>query len=86
MVDKMIDWNKHLAEIEEEYLIGLTNKGIVKRACKDKEKADIKILKLEEEAALQVDGETVILSIPLGESKCRNLCTAILPCLLLKNH
>ena len=82
MVDKMIDWNKHLAEIEEEYLIGLTNKGIVKRACKDKEKADIKILKLEDEAALQVEGETVILSIPLGESKCscpsRSICKHII--------
>lgn len=78
----MIDWNKHLAEIEEEYLIGLTNKGIVKRACKDKEKADIKILKLEEEVTLQVDGETVILSIPLGESKCscpsRSICKHII--------
>lgn len=82
MVNRMIDWNKHLAEIEEEYLIGLTNKGIVKRACKDKEKADIKILKLEDEAALQVEGETVILSIPLGESKCscpsRSICKHII--------
>ena len=78
----MIDWNKQLTEIEDEYLIGLTNKGIVKRAYKDKEKADFKILKLEDEAALQVDGETVVLSVPLGESKCscpsRSICKHII--------
>lgn len=78
----MIDWNRQLTEIEDEYLIGLTNKGIVKRAYKDKEKADFKILKLEDEASLQVDGETVVLSIPLGESKCscpsRSICKHII--------
>lgn len=78
----MIDWNRQLTEIEDEYLIGLTNKGIVKRAYKDKEKADFKILKLEDEASLQVDGETVILSVPLGESKCscpsRSICKHII--------
>lgn len=82
MVNRMIDWNRQLTEIEDEYLIGLTNKGIVKRAYKDKEKADIKILKQEDEAALQIDGETVILSIPFGESKCscpsRSICKHII--------
>lgn len=77
-----MDWKTQLAEIEDEYLIGLTNKGIVKRSYKDKETAAIKILKLEDEAALQVDGETVILSIPLGESKCscpsRSICKHII--------
>ena len=78
----MADWKKQLAEIDDEYLIGLTNKGIVKRAYKDKETAVIKILKLEEEAALQIDGETVILSLPLGDSKCscpsRSICKHII--------
>ena len=78
----MADWKKQLAEIDDEYLIGLTNKGIVKRAYKDKETAVIKILKLEEEAALQIDGETVILSLPLGDSKCscpsRSICKHIM--------
>ncbi|RKJ47042.1 hypothetical protein D7X98_01785 [bacterium 1XD8-76] len=80
--NKMADWKKQLAEIDDEYLIGLTNKGIVKRAYKDKETAVIKILKLEEEAALQIDGETVILSLPLGDSKCscpsRSICKHII--------
>ena len=78
----MTDWKKQLADIDDEYLIGLTNKGIVKRAYKDKETAVIKIRKLEEEAALQVDGETVILSFPLGDSKCscpsRSICRHII--------
>lgn len=77
-----MDWNSQLAEVEDEYLIGLTNKGIVKRAYKDKETADIKILKREDEAALQVDRETVTLCIPLGESKCscpsRSICRHII--------
>lgn len=78
----MADWKKQLAEIDDEYLIGLTNKGIVKRAYKDKETAVIKILKLEEEAALQIDGETIILSLPLRDSKCscpsRSICKHII--------
>ncbi len=78
----MTNWKKQLAEIDDEYLIGLTNKGIVKRAHKDKETAIVKILKLEEEAALQIDGETVILSLPLGDSKCscpsRSICKHII--------
>ena len=80
--NKMADWKEQLAEIDDEYLIGLTNKGIVKRAYKDKETAVVKILKLEEEAALQIDGETVILSLPLGDSKCscpsRSICKHII--------
>ena len=87
----MTDWKKELAEIDDEYLTGLTNKGIVKRARKDKETAPVKILKIEDEAALQVDRETVILSIPLGESKCscpsRSICRhIILGILVLKEQ
>lgn len=78
----MTDWKKELAKIDDEYLTGLTNKGTVKRAHKDRETAIVKILKTGEDAALQVDGETVILSIPLGESKCscpsRSICRHIL--------
>lgn len=77
-----MDWKMQLAEIGDEYLIGLTNKGIVKRAHKDRENAVVKMLKIGDEAALQVDGETVILSVPLGESKCscpsRSICKHII--------
>lgn len=77
-----MDWKKQLADIDDEYLIGLTNKGIVKRAYKDKASAVVKIIKTAEEASLQVDGETVILRLPLGESMCscpsRSICKHII--------
>lgn len=77
-----MDWKKQLAEINDEYLIGLTNKGIVKRSYKDKESAAIKMIKAADEVSLQVDGETVILRIPLGESMCscpsRSICKHII--------
>lgn len=78
----MTDWKKELAEIEDEYLIGLANKGIVKRAYKDKETIPVKILQTAEEAILQVDEETVTLHNPLGKSKCtcpsRSICRHII--------
>lgn len=77
-----MDWKKQLAEINDEYLIGLTNKGIVKRAYKDKESAAVKIRKTTDEVSLQVDGETVVLRIPFGESVCscpsRSICKHII--------
>lgn len=77
-----MDWKRQLAEIDDEYLIGLTNKGIVKRSYKDKESAAIKMIKAADEVSLQVDEETVILRIPLGESMCscpsRSICKHII--------
>lgn len=78
----MTDWKKELAEIDDEYLTGLTNKGIMKRAYKDKETASVKITETAEEAVLQLDNETVTLCIPLGQSKCtcpsRSICRHII--------
>lgn len=78
----IVNWKTQLAETGDEYLIGLTNKGTVKRAYKDKESACVKIMETAEEAILQVDGETVTLRIPLGESKCtcpsRSICRHII--------
>jgi len=77
-----VDWKTQLAETEDEYLIGLANKGIVKRAYKDKETAAVKITKMADEAVLQVDEETVTLCLPLGKSKCtcpsRSICRHII--------
>lgn len=81
-----MDWKKQLSEIEDEYLVGLTNKGTVKRAYKDKKSTAVKIVKTEEEAVLQVEEETVALHIPLGESKCscpsRSICRHIILAIL----
>lgn len=33
----MADWKGLLADVDDDYLIGISNKGIVKRAYKDRE-------------------------------------------------
>lgn len=33
----MMDWRQSLAGVDEDYLVGISNKGIVKRAYKDLE-------------------------------------------------
>ena len=35
----MVDWRQSLAGVDEDYLVGISNKGIVKRAYKDIEAA-----------------------------------------------
>jgi hypothetical protein len=76
-----MEWKKLLEAVTEDYLIGLTNKGIVKRAVKDLESAAISLK--EEETALIADVEevTCTLNNPLGESKCncpsRSICKHI---------
>ncbi len=87
----MADWKTQLAETGDEYLIGLTNKGIVKRAYKDKESACVEFVQVADEAVLKVDGETVTLRLPLGESKCtcpsRSICRhIILGIIVLKEY
>ena len=44
----IVNWKTQLAETGDEYLIGLTNKGTVKRAYKDKESACVKIMETAE--------------------------------------
>lgn len=82
----MKDWRKLLQGVNEDYLTGLTNKGIVKRAYKDLEKTEFSLK--EEESCLTVQvGEAVCsLVFSLGESKCscpsgsicRHIITAVL--------
>ncbi len=66
----MSDWEKRLADFDDDYLIGIANKGIVKRAYKDKEQGDYRILSAGEEAEVSVGGETVRIRVPLSESTC----------------
>ena len=37
-----MDWKDRLEDIDDDYLVGLSNKGIVKRAYKDKEEVAAK--------------------------------------------
>ncbi|MBQ9990897.1 MAG: SWIM zinc finger family protein [Lachnospiraceae bacterium] len=75
-----------LLQTDDEYLIGISNKGTVKRAYKDLEAENPKIEWMEKEARTELKGAVCQLRIPLGESSCscpsrsicRHLITAIL--------
>jgi len=87
--NSMNNWKSILADVDDDYLIGLANKGIVKRAYKDKEEGNVTVLKIEEEAKVKVGEETVLVRFPLGESKCscpsRSICRhVVLAILVLK--
>lgn len=83
----MRDLKQILAETDEEYLIGLSNKGIVKRAHKDMETVEAKVCSVADEAKVLVGSETVTICSPLGESKCtcpsRSICRHVVQALLV---
>ena len=67
----MVDWRQSLAGVDEDYLVGISNKGIVKRAYKDIEAAGSEALTAAEgldwsapELTVAAGGETVQLSLP----------------------
>lgn len=72
---------KYFTSIDDDYLIGLSNKGIVKRSYKDLEDAKLNIV--ENDDCIEVsDGDVSCkLYIPLGDSKCscpsRSMCKHI---------
>ncbi len=86
-----MDWKELLADVDDDYLTGLSNKGIVKRAYKDKEEAAGQIDEIGEEAVVKVGEETVRVRVPLGECKCtcpsRSICRHVVHAVLvLKEH
>ena len=66
MDDRKAVWT----DLDDDYLIGISNKGIVKRAYKDKEEGDYEVLCAGGEAEVRVGKETVRIRFPLGESQC----------------
>lgn len=87
----MEDWKEILKEADEDYLIGIANKGIVKRAYKDKKEGGYEVLSSGDEAVVRVGGETVQIKNPLGESTCscpsRTICRhVVLGILALKER
>lgn len=87
----MSDWNSILKDIDDDYLIGIANKGIVKRAYKDKEEGGYEIVSTGDEAVVSVGEEKVTIQMPLAESKCtcpsRSICRhVILGILALKEQ
>lgn len=90
----MEDWKEILKDADEDYLIGIANKGIVKRAYKDKEEGNYEVLSSgdsEGEATVRAGAETVRIKSPLGESVCscpsRTICRhVVLGILALKER
>lgn len=90
----MGDWESVFREIDDDYLIGISNKGIVKRAYKDMETtscsfldSDLKDKALQDFSAgdaiaVKVGEETVQVRMPLGESTCscpsRSICRHVM--------
>lgn len=90
----MGDWESVFREIDDDYLIGISNKGIVKRAYKDMETTPCSFLdgdlkdkalqdfSAEDAIAVKVGEETVQVRMPLGESTCscpsRSICRHVM--------
>lgn len=90
----MADWRQSLAGVDEDYLVGISNKGIVKRAYKDLEaegsQAQAAVAGLDQNAqelTVAAGGETVTIRFPLGESRCscpsRSICRHVVMAILL---
>lgn len=81
-----MDWKKYLSDVDDDYLVGLSNKGIVKRSYKDLEAGKAAVTSLGETAVVEADGETCTIKIPLGESSCtcpsRTICRHVVQSVL----
>ena len=77
---------KLLANTDDDYLVGLSNKGIVKRAYKDLEGTNPMVTWEEEAASVNLGEETCQIRIPLGESSCscpsRSICRHVVSAIL----
>lgn len=82
----MKDWKTILAAAEDDYLAGLSNKGILKRAYKDMETEQALIKNTDDVIEVSVGGETVLIADPLGKSSCscpsRSICRHIIQAIL----
>lgn len=86
-----MDWKQILVVADDDYLVGISNKGIVKRAYKDKEEVNNTVPETlqigEEQLELQLETETVRICYPLAESKCscpsRSICRHVVLGILL---
>ena len=64
----MEDWKEILRETDEDYLIGISNKGIVKRAYKDKEEGNYEVLSFGSDAIVRVGGKMYRLKAHWGKA------------------
>lgn len=66
----MDELKKAVSEADDEYLIGISNKGILKRAYKDLENAEITSGFIDTSADVTVDNVQCVIKAPLSESVC----------------
>lgn len=82
----MSEIRENLSKIDDDYLIGISNKGIVKRAYKDLEQASLGLVEEEKGLNVSVDDCSCQLVLPIGESKCncpsRSICKHIVMAVL----
>ncbi len=75
-----------VGQVDDEYLIGLSNKGIVKRAYKDLEQEEPVETSKGEEIQVALREETCLIRLPLGESSCscpsRSMCRHVMTAIL----
>ena len=75
-----------LVDTDDDYLIGISNKGILKRAYKDLEGAAPIVTWDAESASVALGEETCKICIPLGESSCscpsRSICRHVISAIL----
>ncbi len=77
----MSEMIKYFQTIDDDYLVGLSNKGIVKRSYKDLESVTIDIDETDECINVSMEDVSCKLYVPLGDSKCscpsRSMCKHI---------
>lgn len=77
---------KMIGQTDDDYLIGLCNKGTVKRAYKDLPQEEPSVTWKEEGAEVALKEETCLIRLPLGESTCscpsRSICRHIVTAIL----
>lgn len=75
-----------IQQVDDDYLIGLSNKGIVKRAYKDFGQETPNIVWKEKDIQVSLKEETCVIKNPLGESACscpsKNICRHIMTAIL----
>lgn len=80
-----------IKKADDDYLIGLSNKGILKRAYKDLDEAEISAEYFDSSIEVSVADQKCTIISPIGESKCtcpsRSICRHIITAILwIKNN
>ncbi len=77
---------QQIQQVDDDYLAGLSNKGIVKRAYKDLNQEQPAAVWQEEEVQVTLREETCVIRAPLGKSSCscpsRSICRHVVTAIL----